>query len=84
MKAKVDKLDIKKLVNVPTGRNNLQTKVDNLDVDKLKTASIDLKKLSDVVSKEVVKNTKFNKLNTKVNNLENKILDGSTIIQTYQ
>ena len=84
MKTKVDKLDIKKLVNVPTGRNNLQTKVDNLDVDKLKTASIDLKKLSDVVSKEVVKNTKFNKLNTKVNNLENKILDGSTIIQTYQ
>ena len=64
--------------------NNLKTEVDNLDVDKLKTAPIDLKKLSDVMSKEVVKNTKFNKLNTKVNNLENKIPDGPTLIQTYQ
>ena len=72
------------MVNVPTGMNNLKTKVDNLDVDKLKTAPIDLKKLSDVMSKEVVKNTKFNKLNTKVNNLENKIPDGPTLIQTYQ
>ena len=64
--------------------NNLKTKVGNLDADKLKTAPIDLKKLSDVMSKEVVKNTKFNKLNTKVNNLENKIPDGPTLIQTYQ
>ena len=31
---------------------------------------VSLKKLSVVVSKEVVKSTKFNKLNTKVNNLE--------------
>ena len=32
-----------------------------------------LKKISDVVRKEAAKNTKFNKLITKVNNLENKI-----------
>ena len=36
------------------------------------------------MSKEVVKNTKFNKLNTKVNSLENKIPDRSTLIHINQ
>ena len=72
MKAEVDKVGTYKLVNVPTGLNNLKSKVDNLHVSKLKTIPIYLKKISDVVSKEVVKNTKFNKLNTTVNNLEKK------------
>ena len=71
MNAEVDKLDIIKAVNVPTSLNNLKTKVDYLDVGKLITVSRDLKKLSDVV---VVKNTKFNTLKTKVNNLEEKFL----------
>ena len=35
--------------------SNFKTKVDNLDVDKLETVSVDLIKLSDIVSKEVVK-----------------------------
>ena len=55
MKAEVDKLDIIKLVNVPTDWNDLKTKTDDLNVDKLETVPIDLKKLSDIVSKEVVK-----------------------------
>ena len=75
MKAEVDKLDINKLVNVPTSLNNLKTKVDDLDVGKLKTVPVDSKKLSDVVANEVVKNTKFNTLKTKVNSLEKKIPD---------
>ena len=37
----------------------LKTKVDCLDVDKFKNVPVILKKLSDVMSKEVVKNTKF-------------------------
>ena len=41
LKAKVDKLEINKLVNVPTRLNNLQTKVHDLDVDKLKTVPVD-------------------------------------------
>ena len=40
----MDKLEINKLSNVPTTLNNLKTKVDNLDVGKLKTVPIDLKK----------------------------------------
>ena len=35
-----------------------------LDVGKLKSIPVELKKLSDVVDNEVVKNTKFNTLKT--------------------
>ena len=84
MKAIVDKLDINKLVNVPTRSNNLKTKVDNLDVDELKHFPTDLKKLNDVVSKEVVKQRVYNKLKTNLNNLEKKVTDSSTLIQTNQ
>ena len=84
LKAEVDKLDINKLVNVPTSLNNLKTKVDDLDVGKLKTVPVDLKKLSDVVANEVVKNTKFNTLKTKVNSLEKKIPDATTLIHINQ
>ena len=48
LKAEVVKLDINKLVNFPSVLNNLQTEVDDSDVDNLKTVSIDLKKLSDL------------------------------------
>ena len=80
MKAEVDKLNINKLTNVPTSLSNLKTKVDDLDVGKLKTVPVDLKKISDTVDNEIVKNTKFNTLKTKVNNLEKKIPDATTLI----
>ena len=69
-----------KLTNVPPSLNNLKTKVDDLDVGKLKTVPLDLKKLSNVVDNEAVKNTKFNTVKTKVNNLEKKIPDWITLI----
>ena len=75
MKGKVVKLDITKLVNVPTSFNNLKPKVDDLDVSKLKNVLVDLKRLSDTVDNEVAGNTKFNTLKAKVNNLEKKIPD---------
>ena len=49
MKAEVDKLGINKLVNVQNSLNNLKTKLDDLDVGKLKTVPVDLKRISDVV-----------------------------------
>ena len=49
MKAEVYKLDVNKLTNIPTSLNNIKTKVDDLDVVKLKTFPVDLKTLSDVV-----------------------------------
>ena len=81
---KVDKLDLNKLVNVLTSLDNLKTKVDELDVRKLKTIPMNFKKLNNVVTKEVVKKTVYNKLNTKINYLENKISDASTLFQSNQ
>ena len=70
LKAEVDKLDINNLVNVPNSLNNLKTKADDLDVCKLKTVSVVLKKVRDVVDKQVVQNTKLNTLKKKVNELD--------------
>ena len=60
MKSEIDKLDISELVNVRTSLNNIKINVDDLDVFKLKTVTVDIKKWSDVVDNEVVKNTEFN------------------------
>ena len=54
----MNKLDIHNLVNVPTCLDNLERKIDDLDVGKLKMVPMDLKRLSDAVDNEVVKNTK--------------------------
>ena len=78
MKAEVDKLDINKVTNVQTSLNNLKTKVDDLDVP------ADLKKLSDVVDNDVVKNTKFNTLKAKLNSLEDKIPNGTSLVHISQ
>ena len=55
------------MANVPTSLNNFKIKVDDLDLNKLKAAPVDLKKIRDLVDNQVVKNTKFNAINTKVN-----------------
>ena len=49
---------------------NLKTEVDKLDIDKLAPVAFDLGKLSDVVKNDVVKKTKYNKLVTKVDNID--------------
>ena len=43
-----------------------------------------MKKLSDVIDTEVVKNTKCNTLKTKVNSLEKKIPDATTLMHINQ
>ena len=62
------------MVKVPIGFNGLKTKVGDLHVGKLEPVPMDLKNVSNVVDNKVVKNTKFNTLNTKVNNLDKKFL----------
>ena len=44
LKAEVDQLDISRVINDITGLNNLRTTVSNLDVDMLKTVSVNLRK----------------------------------------
>ena len=67
------------MVNVSTIFNNLKIKVNDLDIITLKAVHADLKKLSDVVDNEAVKNTKFNTLKKKVKKLD-KIPDTTNLI----
>ena len=62
MKAEIDKLDIDKSVNVSSVLNNWKTKVDVLDVDKLKTVPVDSKELRDMVVKKI----EYNNLDSEV------------------
>ena len=48
----------------------LKTEVDKTDAEKLKAVPVDLAKLSNVVKNDVVKKTEYNKLVTKVDNID--------------
>ena len=56
--------------NGPTNLNNLKSKVDKLDVDKLVIIPVDLGKLTDAVKKDVVRKDVYN---AKIKNVEDKI-----------
>ena len=71
------KTDIKNISHVDTSSfalksnlANLKTKVDKLDIDKLVPVPVDLSKLSDLVKNDVVKKDVYDKLVTKVNNID--------------
>ena len=70
-------ININKLKNVPTNINNLESKVDNLDVDKIVPAPVDISKVSDLV-KNVVKKDVYN---VKIKKIEDKI-PGNTNLAT--
>ena len=61
------------MVNVLTILNNLKTKVNSLDISKLRTVPVDWKKSSNAGDKQV-KKTNFNTVKTKVNKLDKKFL----------
>ena len=50
--------------------SNSKTEVDELDIDELTPVPNDLAKLSNVIKNDVVKNTKYNKLVSKVDNID--------------
>ena len=56
------KLNTDELKNIPSGLNSLKSKADKLDVDKLETTPVDLRKLSNVVKNDVVKKTEYDEL----------------------
>ena len=71
------KTDLKNVLHVDVSsfalKSNLaglKTKLDELDIDKLVPIPVDLSKLSDVVKNDVVKKTEYNKLVTKVDNID--------------
>ena len=77
------KADIKNISHVDTSSfalktnlANLKTEVDKLDIDKLVPVPTDLSKLSNVVKNNVIKKTDYN---SKITEIENKILDISNL-----
>ena len=76
------KADIKNISHVDTSsfafKTNLansKTEIDKLDTDKLAPAPVDVSKLSDVVKNDVVKETAYDKLVTKINNIGTSMFD---------
>ena len=74
------KADIKNISHVDTSSfalntnlANLKTEVDKLDIDKLVPILADLSKLSDVVKNDVVKKDVYDKLVTKVTNMDTNV-----------
>ena len=79
------KTDIKNISHVDTSRfalksnlASLKTEVDELDIDKLVPVPIDLRKLSDVLKNDVVKNTVYDTLVAKVNSIATSRLVSTT------
>ena len=71
------KTDLKNVTHVDTSSfalktnlASLKTEVDKLDIDKLVPVPVDLSKLSDVVKNDIVKKAVYDKLVTKVNNID--------------
>ena len=71
------KTDLKNVTDVDvssfaskTNLATLKTEIDKTNVEKLKTVPTDLAKLSNVGKNEVVKNTEYNALKTKVDNID--------------
>ena len=62
----------------------LKTKVDKLDVNRLKSASVYLSKLSNVVHNDVAQKTVHDKLVTKVNAIDTKIPSTSILVTKAQ
>ena len=73
----VTKTDLKNVTHVDTSSfelktnlANLKTEVDKLDIDKLVSVSTNLSKLSNAVKNDIVKKDVYDKLVTKVNNID--------------
>ena len=71
------KAELKNATGIDTSRLTAKSdlasskaEVDKIDVDKLKTGPVDLTKLSNLVINEVVEKTLYDKLVTKVNNID--------------
>ena len=71
------KAEIKNILNIDTSSfalksnlANLKTEVDKLDIDKIVPVPVDLSKLSGVAKNDVFKKDVYDKLVTKVNNID--------------
>ena len=84
------KTDLKNVTHVEvssfaskTNLGSLKTVVDKIDADKLKTAPVDLTKLSNAVKNDVVKKTEYNSLKTKVDSIDTTNFVSKTKYEKY-
>ena len=78
----MDKLDIDELEKVPSSSNNLKSKIDRLDIGKLKATPINLSKPSNLVIKQVIKKSKYDDLFKNVHNTDiSSVLSKQIIMQ---
>ena len=70
LKSEVDKLDIDKLKNIPSGLSSSKDQIDKLDIGKLETTPPALSKLSDAVKKLM---SLILRSNSKIKDFEDKI-----------
>ena len=75
LKSNTEKIDVDILKNVPSNPNNLKSKVEKLNADKLVPAPVDLSKLSNIVKNDVVKDVR----NAKRKNVEDKKPDNTNL-----
>ena len=77
------KSDVDKLEKFPNGLNSLKSKVDELDVDKMRSVPVDLSKLTNAVNNDLIKRDVFNtdkkRLRWKIEDVE-KIPDASKLV----
>ena len=72
LNSNVDKLDIDKLKNVPSGLSSSKSKVNKVNIDKLIPVPVELSKLSDVVKNDIAEKDAYN---AKIKIIEDKIPD---------
>ena len=84
------KTDLKNVTHVEvssfaskTNLGSLKTVIDKIDADKLKTAPVDLTKLSNAVKNDVVKKTEYNSLKTKVDSIDTTNFVSKTKYEKY-
>lgn len=86
LKSVVEKLDVDKLIKMPSDVISLTSKTDNLVDNMLQTVHINIKELSDVVDKDVLKKSKYDAdkqgLNKNIKSIDKKIPDTSNLVTT--
>ena len=58
--------------------------MDKIDVDKLKTVSVDISKLNNVADYDIAKKTKYGELLTKVNAIDTKVASTNGLVSKTQ
>ena len=78
LRTSVDELYIDKLKTVPDDLNNQDSKLNKIDIDKIKPFPVNLKNLSDFWLMILLEKDVFDKLFTKINAISTSILDKKT------